>query len=346
MYSVVISLIFGVNGNFLEILFQTLISIKFFIILLAFIELFKYNYKTLNKFFFIVIGFTVFGLLLHLSFGLKFNQWIGISAFARPDTRYVGFFTHPNHLAYMMIIYAGYILNNKYKINKNLNFKDLLKILICFIIIILADSRTAMLSIGLLITAFYSKYFIKNYKVLLSFLFLGFLASIYAYFFTGLLDSIAQNINQSMDLTSSYIRGNMIYLSGLISIDYFPIGTGAATFGSVISDDIVYEIYGQADRYYFKNEQGIYDSNVASIIGEYGVMGIIFFFFMFYYLLSFLKKISTTKTFVFPIILVFLFYSITNPMLTNNLYTIITSILLVLFITKSSDTQNKIKWKF
>lgn len=335
VYSVLISLIFGENNNFLDILFQTFISLKFFIILLAFIELFKNKYKILSNFFLIVIGFSIFGFLLHLIFGLKFNQWLDISAFARPNLRYVGFFTHPNHLAYVMIVYAAYILNNKYKNSDNLNFYDLLKLFICFIVIVLADSRTAILSIGILFIAFYSKFLLKNYKILVSFLFFGFLASIYVFFFTDLYSSIAGNIIQSIDLSSNYIRGNMVYLSGLITIDYFPIGTGAATFGSVLSDNTVYEIYGQADRYYFKNEKGIYDSNIASILGEYGFLGLIFFSLIFYYFKSFLRQRAKTKTLIFPVLLVFLFYSITNPMLTNNLYTIMTSALLVLFTIRT-----------
>jgi hypothetical protein len=345
-YSVIVSLFFGINNNFLQIVIQTFVTIKFFIILLAFVELFKNKPKDLKNFFFITLGFAFFGLLLHLSFGLKFNQWIGVPAFARPNIRYVGFFTHPNHLAYVMIIYTAFILNKKYKAEDNLHFYDLFKLFICFIVIVLTDSRTAILAIGILIIAFYSKFLLINYKILVSFLLFGFLASIYALLFTNLFDSIAQNINQSIDLSSNYIRGNMLYLSGLISIDYFPIGTGAATFGSVLSDDTVYELYGQADRYYFKNEIGIYDSNVASIIGEYGIIGLIFFSLMFYYLFRFLKKSTKTRTLIFPVLLVFLFYMITNPMLTNNLYAVMTSILIVLFVIRTNDTKKKIKWKF
>ena len=340
-YSILISILFGVSGNFLTIALQSLITIKFFIILLAFIELFKDHYSTLNKVFLFVIGFAVLGVLIHVIFGVKFNHWVGISTFARPDIRYVGFFTHPNHLAYLMILYVGYILNNKYTISQALSFRDLIKIIGSLIIIILTDSRTAMLAIGILLFAFYWKFFKSNYKIVLSAILIGIISVLYVVFYTNLLHSIIENIHQTLDLASHYIRGNMIYLSGLIFIDYFPIGTGAATFGSVLSDDTVYALYGQADRYYFANEMGIYDSNVASIVGEYGFIGIIFFFAMFYYLISYLKSFVSAKTLVVPLIVVFLFYSITNPMLTNNLYTILTSIILVLFVTGHGYKINK-----
>ncbi|EMQ95969.1 hypothetical protein D778_01859 [Xanthomarina gelatinilytica] len=341
IYSIVISLLFGVSGNILTISFQTLISIKFFIILLAFIELFKDHYNTLNKFFLFVIGFAVLGVLIHVIFGVKFNHWVGISTFARPNIRYVGFFTHPNHLAYLMILYVGYILNKKYTISQTLSFRDLIKIIGSLIIIILTDSRTAMLAIGILLFAFYWKFFKSNYKIVLSAILIGIISVLYLVFYTNLLNSIIENIHQTLDLASHYIRGNMIYLSGLIFIDYFPIGTGAATFGSVLSDDAVYALYGQADRYYFANEIGIYDSNVASIVGEYGFIGIFFFFAMFYYLITHLKSFEPAKTLVVPLLVVFLFYLITNPMLTNNLYTILTSIILVLFVTSHGYKINK-----
>jgi hypothetical protein len=298
--------------------------------------LFKNNYKILNRFFLFVVGFTVIGLLIHLALGIKFNQWVGISAFARPDIRYVGFFTHPNHLAYLMVLYVGYLLNNKYKLSHSLKLKDWSKIVLCFVAIVLADSRTAILTIVILLFAFYWKLIKKNAQLIFGGIILGFLIILYTYFYTELLNSIVKNINQSLDLSSHYIRGNMIYLSGLIFIDYFPFGTGAGTFGSVLSDDSVFEIYGQANRYYFKNEIGIYDSNIASIVGEYGFLGIIFFFLMFYYLIIHLKSITEFKTLTVPFIFVFLFYAITNPMLTNNLYTILTSIVLVLFIINHS----------
>jgi hypothetical protein len=332
IYSIVVSQIFGVSGNILTISFQTLISIKFFIILLAVVELFKENFKELNKFFLIMVGFAILGLLIHVFLGKSFNQIVGVSVFARPNIRYVGFFTHPNHLAYLMVLYVGYILNNKYKVSQRLNLLDLIKIISSFTVIILTDSRTAMLAISILLLAFYWQVIRKNYRLILSGFLLVFLGLLYTIFYTSLFDSIIDNINDTLDINSHYIRGNMIYLSGLIVMDYFPIGTGAATFGSVLSDDAVYELYGQANRYYFANEIGIYDSNLASIIGEYGFIGILFFIGMFKYLYKYLKSFAEYKTLLLTLFVIFIFYSSTNPMLTNNAYAILSSIVMVLFV--------------
>src|SRR5690606_7910063 len=48
-YSILISILFGVSGNFLTIALQSLITIKFFIILLAFIELLDRKSTRLNS---------------------------------------------------------------------------------------------------------------------------------------------------------------------------------------------------------------------------------------------------------------------------------------------------------
>lgn len=334
VYSVAVSLFFGLNSDFLEIILQTFITIKFFIILLALIELFKDSRRTLNNFFLFTVCFAGLGVLIHVILGVRFNHLMEIATFARPNIRYVGFFTHPNHLAYIALLYMIYVLNIKFVKQSSLSFYDWIKIVTAFFVIILADSRTAMLAAGILFFVFYWELIKRNYKIILSGVLIGVLGLAYVWFYTGLVESIGRNLRDTFDLSSHYIRGNMIYLSGLIFLDFFPIGTGAATFGSVLSGDTVYALYGQADRYYFVNKKGIYDSNVASIVGEYGFLGIIFFIFLFYYLIKYLKGFTSHKTLMLPLVFLFLFYSITNPMLTNNLYVLLTSVVLVLLVNK------------
>jgi hypothetical protein len=118
------------------------------------------------------------------------------------------------------------------------------------------------------------------------------------------------------------------------------MGTGAATFGSLMANDKVYEYYDQADRYYFANDIGLYDSNIASIIGEYGFIGIIFFTLLFIYLFKYLKYcFKANHIMLKSLFFVFLFYAITNPMLTNNVYIFISLPIFIKIANLHSENQ-------
>lgn len=335
-YSVLVSLIFGFNKQIIEITAQSFISVKFFIFLIGFMLLFKDNMVLLNYYFNIIYFLAFTGFIIHLIMGINFNNITDIPTFARPNIRYTGFIAHPNHMAFLTVIYVGYILA-KLKANKSkINTSNLLKIISCIIIILLTDSRTSILTLIIFFVSFYWDLIFKNLYIL-GYVALSLLISIiFIATFTDLISSILQDIAASMTLESTYIRGNMIYLASVIFFEFFPIGTGAATFGSVLANDKVYEKYDQADRYYFVNEIGTYDSNIASIVGEYGLLGIVIFFLLFYYSYKYLNKMFRGKNIMLTsLFIIYIFYSITNPMLTNNVY-ILVSLPLFIKISKLS----------
>lgn len=77
---------------------------------------------------------------------------------------------------------------------------------------------------------------------------------------------------------TQYIRAIMIYYGSSIAF-YYPAGVGAGNYGSVMSENSpIYEILGLSNMYFFRNMVGIYDSNFAAILGEYGALGLIAFF--------------------------------------------------------------------
>ena len=60
------------------------------------------------------------------------------------------------------------------------------------------------------------------------------------------------------------------------------LGTGAATYGTVMSDNsAVYAEIGLQNSRYFVEKDGIYDSNFASLLGEFGFIGLFMFFIVF-----------------------------------------------------------------
>lgn len=336
-YSILISVLFGLNRNLFHIVVQSLVSIKFFIILASFVILFKNHIEEIKKFFFYAMVFAGIGIFLHILLGETFNTIYGVSKYTRPGfstIRYTGFFRHPNHMAYMVVVFIALILNDFKNKKQNIDTTGWLKIVIGLFIIVLADTRTAILAVGILLTFFYWGYIYKNFLVFFGFLFLGILTVTAVLIFTDLPESIMDNIEASYSLESDYIRGLMFYMSLLLIVKYFPIGSGAGSFGSIYAKDSqVYKDFGVDKRFYFVEEWGIYDSNFASIIGEYGFIGIIVFIILFKFSYLHLKSnFSGLK--VSPMLKatlwVFVFFCISNPMLTNNVYILLSVPVLML----------------
>ena len=341
LYSIAVSMLFGFNDSLLNVIGQTLINLKFFILLFGFILLFKRKFKFIDSYVKIVFGFALFGLLLHITLGINYNQIFDIPTYARPNIRYVGFLPHPNHMAYIAVLYIGYLLSKVEANQMKFKVSTIIQILISIVILFLADSRTSIVAVLILFVGFYWHLLKKN-ALILVYVFSSFLVIILLLIvFTDIFTSIIQNISASFTLESSYIRGNMIFLSGMIFYEFFPIGTGAASFGSVLANNKVYEYYGQADRYYFSNDIGLYDSNIASVVGEYGLVGIVFYYLLFRFTYKYLKKSFNTRGDMLKyVFFVFIFYTITNPMITNNVYILI-SIPLLMKIAISSSEINK-----
>ncbi|MCH9659595.1 MAG: O-antigen ligase family protein, partial [Bacteroidetes bacterium] len=282
LYSFLISVAFGLNENVFEIIMQSIVNIKFFIILVAFIILFKNHPLQIERYFNGLIVFVALTLLAHVVLGTKFNTVFEIPTYMRPNVRYTGIFRHPNHLAYLCVLFITLLLNGFKKRNANISLLGWIKIVLAIVAIVLADTRTAMLVIAVLLTAFYWDYIFKDPSVFFGFVSIGVIAIFCVLLFTDLSASIIANIEMSFSLKSNYIRGLMFFMSLLIFVNYFPIGTGAGTFGSIFAKDSqVYRDFGVHKRFYFVEEWGIYDSNVASIVGEYGLLGILLYFLMF-----------------------------------------------------------------
>jgi hypothetical protein len=323
-----------------DIVVQSVITIKFFIFLITFVVLFKNHIGEIRKFFSLVLLFVALGVLLHILLGTTFNSIYGVPTYARPNLRYTGFFGHPNHLAYVGVIYTALVLDT-FK-NRNLNISPIgwLKISLGLGIIVLSDSRTALLVTAILFTAFYWDYIYKNVAVFFSFIFIGMLSAFLVLLFTDLSQSIIENIQMSYSLDSHYIRGLMLYMSILLFIQYFPIGSGAGTFGSNFAHDSqVYVDFGVHDRFYFVEEWGIYDSNFASIIGEYGLIGIVLFIFLFksaYNHLNYTFSGSTSPPMLKAMFWVFVCFCISNPMITNSVY-ILLSVPVFLLIANTKE---------
>jgi len=215
------------------------------------------------------------------------------------------------------------VLNSAKIRNTFLSAKDWGKIALSLLIILLTDSRSALIGILLFFIAYYWKFILRHTRIFLSFVVVLLVSLTLFLTFSNTLETILINLQGSFSLDSYYIRGIIINMAIQITYLHFPIGTGAATFGTVLSDGSpVYEYFGVAKRYFFVEKKGIYDSSVASIVGEYGFIGICFYSLLLYYLWRFLKTMSPNarNSLWGSLFLAFIFYSVTNPTFTNNIY--------------------------
>ena len=89
-----------------------------------------------------------------------------------------------------------------------------------------------------------------------------------------IIDETVANFKEFLDISNSrYVRGIMVYGGFKFAIENFPFGVGAANFGTVMSfGGKYYDILGISRMDEFSDSSGIFDSNIASILGEYGVI--------------------------------------------------------------------------
>ncbi len=335
-YSVLISIILGFNSDTIDIVLQSLINLKFLFIFLTFILCFKNNSRDVFKFYNYVLGFALIGFFLNIILGADFNQFFNMQIFTRPNTpmRYGGFL-NPNHMAFLMALFIGVVLSKAKNSGNNLKLVEWIKILASIAVIVLTDSRTAIVGVVLFFIAFYWEYMLKNIKIFNAFF--GVLAFIFILLisFTDAWALLLSNLKGSFSMDGYYIRGIMINMAVQITYLHFPIGTGAATFGSLLSEgSAVYEYFGVAERSFFVEKRGIYDSSIASIVGEYGFIGILFFTAIFYRLKYFLVKTyqSKNRIMVNGLFAAFFFYSTTNPTFTNNIYILLSIPVFIKFV--------------
>lgn len=324
LYSLGISLLFGLNRDVFDITVQSLINLKFFILILAFVAFFNPRSHSLRYFFNLVLLIALLGFAFNLLLGPTFNAFFDLPVSVRSNqTLRYGGFLNPNQMAFLMALYIGMVMNRTKWSTGNLSRIDWIKIFASLVVIWLTDSRSAIIGVLFFFVGFYWEFILKKAKIFFSFLLILVVSVVSLLVFSNIVQTLIINLEGSFDLDSYYIRGIIINMATQISWLYFPIGTGAASFGSLLSDGSpVYELFGVEERSFFVEKRGIYDSSIASILGEYGVIGVLFFSLMFYRLKRFLLgySVSGKVGMLNSLFYAFLFYSFTNPTFTNNIY--------------------------
>lgn len=333
-YAVILSALFFLilisqihpNSTQLKIILQSIIHLKLFFFYYLFRFAFKGRENLIKDILKIVFISTLMGLFVSFFLQESFTTFFDIKPVYRYGfVRASGFQMEVNHVAVTLSLYYLYFVI--FKKNEN-DLRNFLFITSLFLVTtFLTGSRTVLVVIPI---AFFFIYKNKSSFHLKYFLFiLTAVSVIAAYSFlktTEFYKITAQNMTDTFEAEdSSYIRGIMIYHGTNLAIENFPFGTGAASFGTVLSEGSpVYSKLGLDKMDFFIDMTGIYDSNIASVLGEFGFAGLVLFAFLFYYIYK--KDLyrednsesNNTKEYYQSLILLIIIYSISMSVMMNS----------------------------
>ena len=264
---------------------------------------------------------------MNLIFKVEFNYFLDYDVRYRNGLlRMIGFQVSPNNLGLtFMLIYLYAIF---YK-NKN-SFLFLHISTVLFIIVnLLIGIRTSLILIPIVYFLFTKKLysgFLKYFTYFSLAILFSFL--IFSSQNTDIFKRTVNNIIDTQNLNSGYARG-LIMLNALkLSVTNFPIGSGSATYGTMLSKES--PIYKQLNI----NANGnlaIYDSNFSSILGEFGFLGILLFIYLIVSLHKILKHETKIPYYYLSLIITIFIFSITNPVLMNGYQALLLAVVFNLY---------------
>ena len=152
--------------------------------------------------------------------------------------------------------------------------------------------------------------------------------------------SLAEYSNVDQPRVFAYIK------SFEIAKDYFPIGSGPATFaskGSRVNYSPIYEEYDMDSKWGFGEDDDVtyaLDTYWAKVIGQYGMLGTVLIFLIFFFISKFKYQNSGCVSNL-AIVLVFLFLAITTPVLQRT-----EAGLFIFFIFGVQYNKNSLSGKF
>ncbi len=340
------------------VLIQSLINIKVFIISLAFLLLLPYikKYEKIIKIiYFSFLGLFIFGFIMNLILGETWNTLVGFETtyrygFLRPAGYFV---SYAQNAYYFAMTFTTLILlyNKKHMLNPFVLIqKFFLFVIIDFLMAFILSVRKGLfMSIPFGIFAFSNLHIrSKIFFIFFGFLFFGiFILSISE---MQIFQDTVRNLQYMLHNDHTYKRGLMVFYGFFLFIDFFPFGTGAATFGTVLSEFNTMEVYEYielpASMYIDGKVLGMYDSGLATLIAENGFIGMIPLLIFIYYFFQFNKvRLNTYYYNIFSLLTWFtLLLSLTEPVLQNGLFTVF-YVINILFIYIKDFEEKTLKEK-
>lgn len=322
----------NLNSNTYSIFSQVFKYLKFFTFFIFITHLTERHKKLLLLF---LLLYTYVGLMLNIILGDSFYTLYELRNLEGVfGSRLAGFQLAPNIAA---LILVGLSFSTQIR-NKMVT---LLFHLLNILLILLTGSTTALLVYLIIFT--YSIFQNKNYSTLV----LGCFAGVIALTLIGPMiysKVISTSDKLLLGIESGYARSIILYGAIQLGVLYFPLGAGIASFATPSSrNSSTYEMLGLENTTVVRNflrgtevSSGIYDSNAAIYLAEYGfIMSVLLYFLAIR--VSF-RSVVNTPFWFFSLLLVSI--SLTKPVFMQFDFFIM---LFVLTQIKLRDTDKRLK---
>ncbi|WDE03934.1 hypothetical protein SG34_021565 [Thalassomonas viridans] len=301
------------------VLLQVFIHLKYMLFFAFFWALFGPKYSL--RFAYFILAVTVLFLLINILTGSWFNTLLDTPINLRSGgARPIGIQADTGSLGTTFALLGCLFICGLKSVSRS---NKVVLLIIASVLILVASTRTGLILLPLIVLWWLRDSF-KSFVIAIILVVCAALAMKSSNYMDEIIEITIDNVESTVDdpVASSYIRGIMIFFSFELANDRFPLGTGAATYGTVMSDNSdVYAEIGLQNSRYFVDKEGIYDSNFASLLGEFGYFGVLLYFLFFYKMIKAPMKSDTVYRcegeFQFVLFLLVLAHAITTPIFMN-----------------------------
>ena len=318
LFIIIVTVVSKYQSSPFAYVFATFSSISLFFLISAtpiFTPKFIDDFSRVNLFI-IVLGFAI----EFISPKYFFNM-VNLDGIDRTYDRAVGFYLNPNRLGVtcaFLILYYYYVKNN------------IVISLLLACAIVLSESDTAIIYIMFFVTVFsWNRAMPLSIKYLImTAVFFGSIYTVYYVFTSGLIQYIQETLFPRV----------LFLMNGLrLAVEFFPFGTGAATYGSAFSEDSkIYDYLGISNVWYIKEYFSVRDSELGSFLGEFGFLTIII---MIVTLTKYFRTISSKPNIAISFTVAIFLFSAVRPVIGSVFFAVLFVYIVSIFYHMDSLKQ-------
>lgn len=321
-YSAIASLYVAEGVNWVAVVVQSFINFKFFLYFLLFYSLWLRKSEVFEPTFRVCLFVSLVGLLVNAFLPSYFVY--SDAEYVSERQRLIGFQYKPNDLALFLSFYFTYLV-----VALHSGWRKVLYCTFVAAVIFVSTSRSA-----LFVCAISVVFHLWATRRLGGVLLIGVFALPVLVLSIDLSNSffVSETVSNFSEFSviesSEYIRFIMLYYGFVLAVQYFPFGVGAGGFGTVMSSDSpIYAMLGLSRIRFFEEMVGVFDSNIASIMGEYGFLGVALFALLLIRMIRRINSLGPSDVYLFIFIIIFIAFF--QPMFSYQVNSI--NVLLLIF---------------